>query len=130
MSGAPSGTDETTAFAPRWGADGLMPVVAQDAATGDVLMVAYANEEALSRTLSTGEAHYWSRSRAELWRKGATSGHVQTVAEVLTDCDQDTLIYRVTSDAPACHTGRRTCFYRVVRSDATGSVNLVFTDAP
>ncbi len=95
-----------------WGASGLVPVVAQDATSGDVLTVAYANELALSRTLETGEAHYWSRSRAELWRKGATSGNVQRVRDVLLDCDGDALVYRVDPTGPACHTGERTCFYR------------------
>ncbi|MDF1522500.1 MAG: bifunctional phosphoribosyl-AMP cyclohydrolase/phosphoribosyl-ATP diphosphatase HisIE [Trueperaceae bacterium] len=95
-----------------WGASGLVPVVAQDATSGDVLTVAYANELALARTLETGEAHYWSRSRAELWRKGATSGHVQRVREVRLDCDGDALVYRVDPAGPACHTGERTCFYR------------------
>jgi phosphoribosyl-AMP cyclohydrolase / phosphoribosyl-ATP pyrophosphohydrolase len=95
-----------------WGDAGLLPVVAQDATSGDVLTVAYANELALTRTLETGEAHYWSRSRAELWRKGATSGNVQRVRSVLLDCDGDALVYRVEAAGPACHTGARTCFFR------------------
>lgn len=95
-----------------WGDAGLIPVVAQDATSGDVLSVAYANELALTRTLETGEAHYWSRSRAGLWRKGATSGNVQRVRAVLLDCDGDALVYRVDPAGPACHTGERTCFYR------------------
>jgi phosphoribosyl-AMP cyclohydrolase / phosphoribosyl-ATP pyrophosphohydrolase len=101
-----------------WGADGLVPVVAQDATSGDVLTVAYANELALRRTLETGEAHYWSRSRAELWHKGATSGHVQPVREVRLDCDGDALLYRVDPAGPACHTGERTCFYRPLQGAA------------
>lgn len=92
--------------------DGLIPVVAQDAATGDVLMVAYANGEAVKRTLETGYAHYWSRSRRELWKKGATSGHLQKVREILVDCDQDTLLYLIDQTGPACHTGERSCFHR------------------
>ncbi len=96
----------------RWAADGLVPVVAQDATSGDVLTVAYANELAVRRTLESGEAHYWSRSRAELWHKGATSGHVQRVREVRLDCDGDALLYRVDPAGPACHTGERTCFFR------------------
>ncbi len=92
--------------------DGLIPVVAQDAATGDVLMVAYANDEAVKRTLETGYAHYWSRSRRELWKKGATSGHLQKVREILVDCDQDTLLYLIDQTGPACHTGERSCFHR------------------
>ena len=99
-----------------WGEAGLIPVVAQDATSGDVLTVAYANELALTRTLETGEAHYWSRSRAELWRKGATSGNVQRVHAVLLDCDGDALVYRVEPAGPACHTGARTCFYRRLES--------------
>jgi phosphoribosyl-AMP cyclohydrolase / phosphoribosyl-ATP pyrophosphohydrolase len=95
-----------------WDAAGLVPVVTQDASSGDVLTVAYANDLALRRTLETGEAHYWSRSRAELWRKGATSGNVQRVREVRLDCDGDALLYRVDPAGPACHTGQRSCFHR------------------
>ena len=120
-------TDETDEFRPRWDGRGLMPVVAQDEASGDILMLAYANEEALRLTLETGEAHYWSRSRTEIWRKGATSGAVQAVSEILADCDQDALVYRVRQAGPACHTGRATCFYRAVRRDSNDRVNLVFT---
>lgn len=115
--------DETDAFAPRWDERGLMPVIAQ-AEDGRVLMLAYANEAALRATIETGEAHYWSRSRGELWRKGATSGNVQKVSEVLVDCDQDALLYRVSADGPACHTGRQTCFYRALAEDG---VQLIFT---
>jgi phosphoribosyl-ATP pyrophosphohydrolase/phosphoribosyl-AMP cyclohydrolase len=104
-----------------WGETGLIPVVAQDATSGDVLTVAYANELALTRTLATGEAHYWSRSRAELWRKGATSGHVQRVRSVLLDCDGDALVYRVDPAGPACHTGARTCFFRRLSAPAAGA---------
>lgn len=96
----------------RWGDGGLVPVVAQDASSGDVLTLAYANALALERTLITGDAHYWSRSRGELWRKGATSGHVQRVREVRLDCDGDALLYRVDAAGPACHTGERSCFFR------------------
>lgn len=104
----------------RWGSDGLVPVVAQDASSGDVLMVAYANAEALQLTLARGEAHYYSRSRAEIWHKGATSGHTQRVREVRVDCDADALLYRVDSAGPACHTGERSCFFRHPSSeDAT-----------
>ena len=106
-------TDATASLADvAWGDAGLIPVVAQDATSGDVLTVAYANALALERTLATGEAHYWSRSRAELWRKGATSGHVQRVRAVLLDCDGDALVYRVDPAGAACHTGERTCFFR------------------
>ncbi|MBB4657661.1 phosphoribosyl-AMP cyclohydrolase [Parvularcula dongshanensis] len=125
MSGAGS-VDETEEFRPRFGPDGLLPVVAQ-ADDGTVLMLAWANEEALSLTLSTGEAHYWSRSRQEIWRKGATSGNTQAVEAVLCDCDQDALLYRVRQNGPACHTGRRSCFYRMLTT-SEGGVSLVFTD--
>jgi phosphoribosyl-AMP cyclohydrolase / phosphoribosyl-ATP pyrophosphohydrolase len=101
-----------------WDTAGLVPVVTQDASSGDVLTVAYANGVALARTLETGEAHYWSRSRAELWRKGATSGHVQRVREVRIDCDGDALLYRVDPLGPACHTGERSCFFRAPGGEA------------
>ncbi len=91
---------------------GLVPVVTQDALSGEVLMLAYANQEALTKTLETSQAHYYSRSRNELWRKGATSGHTQEVTEVRVDCDEDALLYRVKQKGPACHTGERSCFYR------------------
>ena len=95
-----------------WNADGLVPAVAQDAATGEVLMVAWMNREALERTVATGEAHYWSRSRRALWRKGETSGHVQRVRDVRLDCDGDTVLIAVESvGGVACHTGRRRCFF-------------------
>jgi phosphoribosyl-AMP cyclohydrolase len=95
--------------------DGLIPVVAQDAESKEVLMMAYANEEALEKTLSTGYAHYWSRSRQKLWMKGETSGHTQKIKEVLTDCDYDTLLYVVDQKGPACHTGKDTCFYNKLK---------------
>ena len=97
----------------RFGPDGLVPVVAQESRSGDVLMVAYADREALERTLSTGFAHYYSRSRKTLWRKGETSGHEQRVAEIRLDCDGDTVLFRVEQTGPACHTGARTCFSTV-----------------
>ncbi len=92
--------------------DGLIPVVVQDADTREVLMLAYANREALERTLSTGFAHFWSRSRQKLWMKGEESGNTQRVEKILVDCDADALIYLVRPSGPACHTGNRTCFYR------------------
>ena len=96
-----------------WNADGLVPAVAQDAASGEVLMVAWMNREALERTVATGEAHYWSRSRKALWRKGETSGHVQRVCDVRLDCDGDTVLLAVQSvGGVACHTGRRRCFFK------------------
>jgi phosphoribosyl-ATP pyrophosphohydrolase/phosphoribosyl-AMP cyclohydrolase len=104
---------------------GLIPVVAQDALSGEVLMVAYANREALEATLKTGEAHYYSRSRGALWRKGATSGHTQQVAEIRYDCDEDALLYRVHQTGAACHTGARSCFYRTLTEPAAASLGEV-----
>lgn len=98
----------------RFGADGLVPVVAQERRSGDVLMLAYADRDALARTLSTGQAHYYSRSRRAPWRKGESSGHVQRVVEVRLDCDGDAVLYRVDQTGPACHTGERTCFSTVL----------------
>lgn len=94
----------------RFGADGLVPVIAQDRRSGDVLMLAWATREALARTRASGLAHYWSRSRQALWRKGETSGHEQRVAEIRLDCDADAVLYRVDQQGPACHTGAPTCF--------------------
>lgn len=108
--------DETRRFTPRFNADGLIPAIAQDAETGTVLMMAWMTEEALARTLETGEVHYWSRSRAELWHKGATSGHIQTLVSVHVDCDQDTLLLKIRQKGAACHTGRPSCFYREITS--------------
>ncbi len=106
----------------RFDERGLVPVIAQDAESGEVLMLAYANREALSKTLETGEAHYYSRSRAALWRKGATSGHTQEVLELRVDCDEDAVLYRVRQRGPACHTGRRSCFYRSSHEGAGASL--------
>jgi phosphoribosyl-AMP cyclohydrolase len=101
---------------PRFNADGLIAAVAADADSGEVLMLAWMTAEALERTLATGEAHYWSRSRGELWHKGATSGQVQRVVEVRIDCDQDAVLLKVRpqGDGGACHVGFRSCFYRMV----------------
>jgi phosphoribosyl-AMP cyclohydrolase len=114
---------------PRYDAAGLVPCVATDAGSGEVLMLAYMNAEALERTLATGEAHYWSRSRGELWRKGATSGQVQLVDELRIDCDQDAVWIKVRpqGDGGACHVGYRSCFYRVAEPTAEG-VRLRFAD--
>jgi phosphoribosyl-AMP cyclohydrolase len=105
------------ALNPKWDALGLVTAVATDATTGEVLMVAHMNADALAATLATGEAHYWSRSRQELWHKGATSGHIQRVVEMRIDCDQDALWIKVESAGPAYHTGARNCFYRRVTAD-------------
>ncbi|AKH96641.1 phosphoribosyl-AMP cyclohydrolase [Halanaeroarchaeum sulfurireducens] len=104
--------------------DGLVPVVAQDVETDEVLMLAYATREAVERTRASGRAHYYSRSRDELWEKGATSGNVQEVAEIRVDCDGDTLLYRVHQEGGACHTGHRSCFYRTLDGKNVGE--LVF----
>ena len=96
----------------RWDERGLVPAIVQDAGTGQVLMLAYMNEEALRRTVETGETWFWSRSRGELWHKGATSGNVQRVVDVRHDCDADALLLRVQPAGPACHTGEQSCFYR------------------
>lgn len=97
--------------------NGLIPVIVQDAENKDVLMLAYMNEEALQKTLETGLATYWSRSRNALWCKGETSGHYQHVKNILIDCDEDTLLLEVIQDGAACHTGNRTCFYRRLEQD-------------
>ncbi|MCA3442972.1 MAG: phosphoribosyl-AMP cyclohydrolase [Rhodobacter sp.] len=94
---------------------GLIPAIAQDHATGEVLMLAWMNAAALARTLETGQVTYWSRSRAELWVKGASSGHVQRLVELRIDCDRDALLLRVDQTGPACHTNRQSCFYTAVR---------------
>jgi len=105
-----------TAFAPKFDADGLILAVVADATTGDALMVAHMSREALARTIKTGQAWFWSRSRKELWRKGETSGNLLTVVEIRTDCDQDALLLKVdvAGDGVACHRGYRSCFYRIV----------------
>ncbi len=108
----------------RYDENGLVPVVTQDANTGEVLMLAYANEEAIRKTVESGEAHYHSRSRDELWYKGATSGNTQKVVEVRLDCDGDALLYRVAPRGPACHTGERSCFFTPVLSPDGDAPNL------
>jgi phosphoribosyl-ATP pyrophosphohydrolase/phosphoribosyl-AMP cyclohydrolase len=98
----------------KWDDRGLITAVVQDAASGQVLMVAWMNAEALELTLATGETHFWSRSRGELWHKGATSGNVQRVTGVWVDCDSDTLLVQVEPAGPACHTGEMSCFFRAI----------------
>jgi phosphoribosyl-AMP cyclohydrolase len=108
--------EEGAVLSPRFGADGLVTCITTDLGTGEILMVAHMNAEALAKTLETGEAWYWSRSRGELWHKGATSGQIQTVVEMRVDCDQDALLLKVqvAGDGGCCHTGRRSCFYRKI----------------
>jgi len=120
--------EEGLEFQPKFDAAGLVTVVATDAATGDVLMVAHMNDEALRKTIATGEAWYFSRSRHALWRKGETSGQTQRVVEMRTDCDQDAVWLRVEQQGAACHTGRRSCFYRKVERSGDGA-RLSFVDA-
>jgi len=114
--------EEGSEFAPRFSADGLLTCVTVDARSGEVLMVAHMNAEALDKTLWSGIMHYWSRSRQSLWRKGDTSGQIQRLEELRVDCDQDALLARVSvgGDGGACHTGRRSCFYRRVENTADG----------
>ena len=117
-----TGDEESVVFAPRYDENGLIPAIVTDAKDGSVVMLAYMNAEALERTLTTGDAHYWSRSRQELWRKGATSGDTQKVVDIRLDCDQDTLLLSVTmaGRGVACHTGRHSCFYRRVSVGSQG----------
>ena len=114
--GTAADIESGTVFTPRFDADGLVPVVTTSAKTGEVLMLAYMNDEALALTLKTGEAHYWSRSRNKLWRKGEESGNAQRVVEIRTDCDQDAIWLKVEllGVEASCHTGRRSCFHRAV----------------
>jgi len=122
--------EEGLALAPKFDADGLVTCVATDARSGDVLMVAHMNADALRRTVESGEAWYFSRSRQRLWRKGESSGHVQRVVEMRVDCDQDAVWIKVEqAGAGACHTGRRSCFYRAVPLGKAGALTLEFRDA-
>ena len=126
--------EDGTDFTPNFDAHGLLPVVASSAETGEILMLAYMNADALALTIQTGEAHYWSRSRKQLWRKGETSGNRQRVLEMRTDCDQDALwlIVEMGVDGTACHTGHRSCFYRVVAEgeDPSAGPRLIFVADP
>jgi phosphoribosyl-AMP cyclohydrolase len=124
--GSKTELEEGAILSPRFGADGLVTCITTDAVTGEILMVAHMNAEALARTLETGEAWYWSRSRGELWHKGATSGQIQTVLEIRVDCDQDAILLKVkvAGDGGCCHTGRRSCFYRKVETSG-GEPRLV-----
>ena len=112
--------EEGTVFTPRFDANGLVTAIVQEAGSNRVLMLAHMNAEALERTLATGEAHYWSRSRGKLWKKGESSGEVQKLVEMRVDCDQDAvlLVVEQTGRGAACHTGRKSCFYRIVEGGA------------
>ena len=119
--GSASELEEGLALTPKFDADGLVTAVATDAASGEVLMVAHMNAQALAKTIATGEAWYFSRSRHALWKKGETSGHTQRVVEMRIDCDQDAVWLKVEQVAGACHTGRRSCFYRAVPLGQAGA---------
>jgi phosphoribosyl-AMP cyclohydrolase len=120
--------EDGLSFQPKFDASGLVTCVATDAGTGEVLMVAHMNDEALRKTIATGDAWYFSRSRKSLWRKGETSGQLQRVVEMRMDCDQDAVWIRVEQTGAACHTGRRSCFYRKVTAGEDGA-RLAFVDA-
>jgi len=127
--GSAADLEDGLALMPKFDADGLVTCVATDAASGDVLMVAHMNAQALAKTIASGEAWYFSRSRRALWRKGETSGHTQRVVELRVDCDQDAVWIKVEQVAGACHTGRRSCFYRAAPlGQKGGAVKLEFRD--
>jgi phosphoribosyl-AMP cyclohydrolase len=126
--GAAADLEEGSALTPKFDADGLVTCVATDARSGEVLMVAHMNAEALAKTIATGQAWYYSRSRATLWRKGEVSGHSQRIVEMRIDCDQDAVLIKVEQTGGACHTGRRSCFYRAVPIGKAGAVTLEFRD--
>ncbi len=122
--------EEGLGFAPQFGADGLITAVVTDAKSGELLMVAHMNAEAVAKTIASCEAWYYSRSRKKLWKKGESSGHVQRVVELRVDCDQDALWLKVEQAGEgACHTGRRSCFYRAVPLGQSGAVTLEFRNA-
>ena len=107
--------EQGTQLTPRFNSEGLTPVIAQDTKTGQVLMFAYMNKEALDETVKTGCATYYSRSRKKLWKKGETSGHTQKIKKILVDCDYDTILYLVVQKGPACHTNKHTCFHNLIK---------------
>lgn len=110
--------EQITKFTPKFDSNGLIPVIAQDSKTGDVLMFAFMNREALDQTIKTGQATYYSRSRRKLWTKGEQSGHFQRVDQILIDCDQDCILLKVTVDSGQCHAGYQSCFYRALKPGA------------
>ena len=120
--GSKNEIEEGSAFAPKFDEAGLIVCITTEYGTGQILMVAYMNEQTLHLSLETGVAHYWSRSRGEVWRKGDTSGQTQTIVEMRTDCDQDAIqiVVKVGGDGHACHTGRHSCFYRRVEAGPDG----------
>lgn len=133
--GSHEAIEEGAVLMPRFGTDGLIAAVVADSESGEVVMLAWMNADALAKTIESGEAWYWSRSRKELWHKGATSGHVQTVTEMRVDCDQDAILLKVSTAGTGanCHTGRKSCFYRTIPlgQPASSETGLAFTgDAP
>jgi len=122
---APKEIETGTKFTPKFDSEGLIPAIAQDAETGQLLMVAYMNDEALSETIATGNAIYFSRSRKKLWRKGEESGHIQKVKEILVDCDQDCLILKVQVDSGQCHVGYQSCFYRRIKPGSNKEMEFI-----
>ena len=129
--GSETELEEGSGLTPKFDADGLVTCVATDAKTGDLLMVAHMNAEALAKTIATGEAWYFSRSRRALWKKGESSGHTQRVVEMRIDCDQDAVWIKVEQQVAACHTGRRSCFYRSVPlGQKAGAIKLEFREQP
>ena len=117
--------EEGLEFSPQFNDNGLIPAIAQDAKTGQVLMVAYMNKEALDLTIKTGYATYFSRARKKLWKKGEESGHVQKVEQILVDCDQDCLVLKVTVDAGQCHAGYHSCFYRALKKNSSKELEFI-----
>ena len=130
MSSSTRDIEEGLAFIPKFDKDGLLTAVVTDAKSGELLMVAHMNAEAVAKTVATGEAWYYSRSRQRLWKKGESSGHVQRVTELRVDCDQDAVWLKVEQQGPgACHTGRRSCFYRALPLGQKGALKLEFREA-
>ncbi|MGB0719682.1 MAG: phosphoribosyl-AMP cyclohydrolase [Bdellovibrionales bacterium] len=122
--------EDTTEFKPKFDANGLIPCITTRAGSNDIVMFAYMNEEALNKTIATGEIYYYSRSRGELWHKGATSGTVQIVRDIRIDCDQDCILIsaKIQGSGAGCHTGRQSCFYRKVEKDSDGKPVLKFIE--
>jgi phosphoribosyl-AMP cyclohydrolase len=114
-----------TQLTPKFDANGLIPAIAQDAKTGEILMVAYMNREALDYTIKTGNGTYYSRSRKKLWKKGEQSGHIQKVSQILVDCDQDCIVLKVTVDSGQCHNGYQSCFYRALKKGSSNELEFV-----
>ncbi|KPK75678.1 MAG: phosphoribosyl-AMP cyclohydrolase [Phycisphaerae bacterium SM23_30] len=117
--------ETTIEFTPKFDAQGLIPAIAQDAQTGQILMIAFMNDQALAQTLASGNAVYYSRSRQKLWKKGEQSGHVQKVKEILIDCDQDCLVLKVEVNAGQCHTGYQSCFYRRLKPGSADRLEFI-----